>query len=235
VRPSTPFSIWSREEGIDFILATGDIAQNATVAAYRQFLDGIARLEAPLRWIPGNHDSAAVMLDVDDEASGKEVRINNWQILFLDSSVEGQVHGRLTPEELAFLDAGLAAAQQDDAVDHCLICLHHNPVEGSAVWMHDIGLHNKEEFFAVLARFDKCRCVVYGHIHQELDFEHAGVRCLCAPSTCIQFKPEVTNFTLDRCNPGYRTLKLHGNGDIETEVLRITGYESAADFRSTGY
>lgn len=224
-----------QEEEIDLILATGDIAQDSTVTAYRQFIEGMARLEAPFRWIPGNHDSASVMLEVDGKASGKEVRINNWQILFLDSSVEGQVHGRLTPAELQFLEAALEAVAQDTSVEHSLICLHHNPVKGTAAWMQDIGLHNSDEFFAVIGRFAKCRCVVYGHIHQELDFEYQGVRCLCAPSTCIQFKPDVTNFALDRRNPGYRALKLFGNGDIQTQVSRITGFESTADFRSTGY
>ncbi|MEX2470254.1 MAG: 3',5'-cyclic-AMP phosphodiesterase [Pseudohongiellaceae bacterium] len=224
-----------QEEEIDLILATGDIAQDATVTAYRQFIEGMARFDAPFRWIPGNHDSASLMIEVGGKASGKEVRINNWQILFLDSSVEGQVHGRLTPVELQFLEAGLEAAAQDASVAHCLICLHHNPVKGSAAWMQDIGLQNGDEFFTVVGRFAKCRCVVYGHIHQELDFEHRGVRCLCTPSTCIQFKPDVINFALDRRNPGYRTLELFGNGDIQTQVSRITGFASAADFRSTGY
>jgi len=77
--------------------------------------------------------------------------------------------------------------------------------------------------------------VVYGHIHQELDFMHNGIRCFCTPSTCIQFKPNVAEFALDRLNPGYRTFRLYSDGRIESEVIRVTGVEFEADYTSVGY
>ena len=49
------------EEVIDLILATGDIAQDASLDAYKNFISVMNELNAPFRWIPGNHDSAAVM------------------------------------------------------------------------------------------------------------------------------------------------------------------------------
>jgi len=77
--------------------------------------------------------------------------------------------------------------------------------------------------------------VLYGHIHQQLDFQHQGIRCLCSPSSCIQFKPNVTNFALDKLNPGYRWLKLYTDGRVETEVVRVSGEIFEADFSSPGY
>ncbi len=226
-----------REESIDLVLATGDIAQDASEAAYKIFADNIAELKAPYRWIPGNHDSAKVMSEVANgtSASEKAIRVNNWQILMLDTSVEGQVHGMLKPEELEFLTAKLQEAEIDNSVDHSLVCLHHNPVKGNAGWMKDIGLHNKNQFWETLKQSSTLRCVVYGHVHQELDYEHEGIRCLCTPSTCIQFKPNVVNFALDQVNPGYRTLCLHDDGRIDTEVHRVEGEGFEADFSSGGY
>ena len=101
--------------------------------------------------------------------------------------------------------------------------------------MKDIGLHNKERFWEILSRSEKLKCVVYGHVHQELDFEHNGIRCLCTPSTCIQFKPNVVNFALDPVNPGYRTLQLHEDGSIDTKVYRVEGEIFEVDYSSGGY
>lgn len=225
------------EDHIDLILATGDIAQDASVAAYEIFSDSVKPLAAPIRWIPGNHDSASIMLDAaaGTDNSEKLVRMNNWLIVMLDTSIEGQVHGELAPEELEFLESSLQEAEAVAEVEHVLVCLHHNPVPGSAGWMKDIGLLNGDEFFKIVTRFEKVRSILYGHIHQELDFLHDGVRCLCSPSTCIQFKPEVQDFALDVLNPGYRSLKLFEDGNIETEVHRVEGSTLEADYNSSGY
>lgn len=225
------------ESKIDLILATGDISQDASLDAYHAFIKAMKNFSAPFRWIPGNHDSAPIMKEAANgtDACEKLVQINNWQIIFLDTSVENQVHGKLSVDELSFLDESLANAQDDNSIEHCLICLHHNPVKGNAGWMKDIGLHNRIQFFNIVKKYEKVNCIVYGHVHQELDFEHEGVRCLCTPSTCIQFKPNVTNFALDKVNPGYRSIRLHEDGSIDTEVVRVTGDTFEADFSSGGY
>jgi Icc protein len=226
-----------KEQHIDYILATGDIAQDASLQAYQHFIGSMAELQAPCSWIPGNHDRVAVMEELGAKASfnDKLVTLNNWRIIFLDSSVDGQVHGKLTDAELKFLQDSLSAADSDESISHCLVCLHHNPTKGNSGWMKDIGLHNGKEFFDIAVNSSKLRAVLYGHVHQELDYQHRGVRCLCTPSTCIQFKPFVTNFSLDKLNPGYRALRLHESGQIDTEVHRIEGYTIEADFSSTGY
>lgn len=227
----------ANEDGIDLVLATGDIAQDASEKSYANFLEIIASLNSPFRWIPGNHDNATVMHRIAEgtDANEKTAQLNNWLIVLLDSSILGQVHGKLAKTELKFLTSVLRAAEKDDSIDHCLITLHHNPVPGNSAWMKDIGLENGEEFFQAIKTSKKVRCVLYGHIHQELDFEHEGVRCLCTPSTCIQFKPNVTSFSLDRVNPGYRSLQLFADGSIESIVRRVSGETFEADYNSPGY
>ena len=108
-------------------------------------------------------------------------------------------------------------------------------VPGSSGWMKDLGLENSKQFFDILGRFSVVRSVVYGHIHQELDFMHNGIRCFCTPSTCIQFKQNIEGFALDRMNPGYRTLQLYNDGRIESEVIRVTDIEFEVDYSSAGY
>jgi Icc protein len=230
-------TIEENESRIDLIVATGDISQDASRQAYEEFLKSIATFNVPYRWIVGNHDNAELMAQAakDTDACGKTVSVNNWLVLMLNSSVNNQVHGRLNHEELAFLEKNLEQAELGDDIAHCLVCIHHNPVPGSSGWMEGLGLENSKEFFNILSRFSVVRSVVYGHIHQELDFMHNGIRCFCTPSTCIQFKPSIENFALDRMNPGYRTFQLYSDGHIESEVIRVTDIEFEVDYSGAGY
>lgn len=227
----------TKESVIDVILATGDIAQDASIEAYLRFGEAMQPFEAPFYWIPGNHDRRRVMENLEPfkDAFTNLISLSNWQVILLDSSVVGEVHGHLSESELVHLEQSLRAAEQDPEIEHTLVCLHHNPVPGSATWMEGIGLHNDEAFLAIIDRFDFVRAVVYGHIHQELDFTRNNVRYFCTPSTCIQFKPEVTEFSLDDVSPAYRWLNLHSDGRIESAIERVTGYEFEVDHTSTGY
>ena len=225
------------ETSIDVVLGTGDIAQDASPEAYLRVAQAMQSLKAPFYWIPGNHDRRQVMESLSpwEHAFTNLVTLGKWQIIMLDSSVMGEVYGCLNDRELQGLEKSLQAVQQHSEVEHVLVCLHHNPVEGSAAWMAGIGLHNNEEFLAVIDRFTCVRAVLYGHLHQELDFQRKGVRYLCTPSTCIQFKPEVQDFMLDDVNPAYRWLNLLPDGRIESEVVRVTGYVFEVDHTSTRY
>jgi Icc protein len=225
------------ESDIDVVLGTGDIAQDASREAYLRFAQAMQPLNAPFYWIPGNHDHRQVMetLEPFEHAFANLVTLGKWQIVLLDSSVAGEVYGRLHERELQHLERTLQAVARHLEVEHVLVCLHHNPVDGTAGWMSGIGLHNQDEFLAIIERHACVRAVLYGHIHQELDFVRQGVRYLCTPSTCIQFKPQVQDFTLDDVNPAYRTLLLQPDGRIDTHVIRVTGHAFEVDHTSTGY
>lgn len=226
-----------QESDIDLVLVTGDIAQEASEGAYRKFLKLISGFDAPIRWIPGNHDDPDIMQRVaaGTAACEKTIKINNWLILMLDTSILGQIQGRLSDAELDFLRISLREAAGDSTIEHCLVCIHHNPVPGAAGWMQGVGLHNADDFFEILETSEEANTLLYGHIHQDLDFVHRGIRCLCSPSTCIQFKSNAANFALDKVNPGYRSLRLFEDGRIETEVIRVPGDALNADYDSPGY
>src|SRR5690606_17790583 len=48
----------------DFLIASGDLAQDGSVEAYRYFEQSIAGWECPKSWFPGNHDNRANMAQV---------------------------------------------------------------------------------------------------------------------------------------------------------------------------
>ena len=150
----------------------------------------------------------------------------------LYTSILGQAHEKLVKTEFSFLTSVLRAAERGDTIAHCLITMHHNPVPGNSAWMKDIGLENSEKFFEAIKISKKVRCMLYSHIHRELDFEHEGIR---TPSICIQFKSEVTNFSLDMVNPGYKSLQLFADGSIKSEVRRVSDETFEADYNSPAY
>ncbi|ALO45062.1 3',5'-cyclic-AMP phosphodiesterase [Pseudohongiella spirulinae] len=222
---------------LDLVVATGDIAQDASMRAYQAFVDAIARLGVPFRWVPGNHDDRQLMqsLPCSQNAFAGHSVLNGWQVVMLDTSVPGKVHGELAVSELERLQDRLSVAESDPQVRHTLVCMHHNPLPGTAGWMLDIGLHNADDFNRLLDNYGSVRAVVYGHIHQELDLINNGQRYICTPSTCIQFKAGVHDFTLDLLPPAYRLLDLHDDGQVQTTLRRLENYTVNVDQGADGY
>jgi Icc protein len=72
-----------------------------------------------------------------------------------------------------------------------------------------------------LDRYHHVKAVLWGHIHQEFNAERNGVRLMASPSTCVQFMPEAGEYRRDGRAAGYRYLKLHASGEIETYTLRL--------------
>ena len=219
----------------DLIVATGDLAQDHSVEAYQHFAEGIARLPAPCVWLPGNHDFQPAMFSTLAESSiadEKQVLVGDrWQIVLLDSQVFGVPHGELSDYQLEWLERALAAEPQR----HTLVLLHHHPLPSGCSWLDQHSLRNPHMLDAVLQRYPLAKTLLCGHIHQELDLDWHGRRVLASPSTCVQFNPHCTNFTIDAEAPGWRWLDLYDAGRLETEVQRLATRKFNPDLDSEGY
>jgi len=228
-------AIRAQQRSCDLIVATGDLAQDHTAAAYQHFAEGIASFDAPCVWLPGNHDFQPAMYSALQDAgisSAKRVFVGEqWQILLLDSQVFGVPHGELSEFQLDWLEKKLADSPQR----HTLLLLHHHPLPSGCSWLDQHSLRNAAELDNVLQRFPQVRTLLCGHIHQELDLDWNGRRLLATPSTCVQFKPHCANFTLDTIAPGWRWLELHADGTLTTEVCRLAGAQFRPDTASEGY
>ncbi|KAA0949140.1 3',5'-cyclic-AMP phosphodiesterase [Pseudomonas sp. ANT_H14] len=223
----------AQQPQIDLLLATGDLSQDGTLESYQQFRDMTRQVSAPARWIPGNHDEPHIMLQATVNSALLEpvVDVGNWRVTLLDSAVPGSVPGYLQDRQLQLLARSLSEAPSR----HHLVCLHHHPVSIGCAWMEPIGLRNPEALFAVLDRFPQVKALLWGHVHQEIDRERNGVRLLASPSTCIQFAPGSEDFKVSEEAPGYRWLRLHADGRLETGVERVEGFEFQVDYGSNGY
>ena len=219
----------------DIVVATGDLAQDHSVAAYQHFAKGIATLKKTCLWLPGNHDFQPAMVDTLADAGvnpAKHMLLGDyWQIILLDSQVFGVPHGELSDYQLEWLERTLSLYPQR----HALILLHHHPLPSGCTWLDQHSLRNAHMLGEVLQHYPLAKTLLCGHIHQDLDLQWEGRRLLATPSTCIQFKPLCTNFTIDTLSPGWRYLDLHPDGTLTTELHRLDGTEFRPDLDSDGY
>ncbi|MCR5536050.1 MAG: 3',5'-cyclic-AMP phosphodiesterase [Succinivibrio sp.] len=224
----------AKSEEFDFVLVTGDISQDYSPESYQLFAALIARLKQQVFFLPGNHDDGPLMyrmfgnLNVHTE---KSIVCGHWQLVCLNSEVYGVPHGWLQREELNYLRKMAKTNRQL----HTVACLHHLPRMVGCAWLDTQTLHNQNEFYEAVRDLDNLRLVLSGHVHQEVDEMHEQVRYLASPSTSIQFAPHSLDFALDYKAPGWRTLTLHPDGQVETEVHRLQTESFRPNFDSRGY
>ncbi len=216
--------IRQRDGDADLLLATGDLSQDGSADSYRYLAQRLDDLGKPAVWIPGNHDDPGAMaklLESKTLSTAKRVLMARWQIVLLDSTLPHQTHGLVSSDQLDYLDACLAEYPDE----HALVCLHHQPIDMDSRWIDQIGLRNAAELRARIATHANVRGVIWGHVHQAFRLRRDGIEWMSTPSTCVQFKPGAEAFCLDAIPPGYRSLRLHRDGQIESEVHRVTVFD----------
>ncbi len=222
----------------DMVLATGDISQDYSPQSYQHFSSTIAKLDLPCHYLPGNHDDPRLMsLHMQGHHLFGQQRIiaGEWQILMLDSTVRGKPGGYMAEQQMALIDAAIAAEPNK----HVLLVMHHNPILVECSWLDQHCMANGEDFLKRVSRYPQVKGALWGHVHQTIDSQYStaegGIHLMATPSTCIQFKPKSSYFALDGLQPGYRLLELASNGSIQTNVYRVPGEKFSPDNDASGY
>ena len=228
--------IQQQQYDYDLVLATGDLVQDNSDEGYLRFRQDVKALNNKMVfWIPGNHDFQPKMFEIlkEDSVSAKKHILlgDKWQILLLDSQVQGVPHGQLEAEELDWLKLKL----QEYPERYSLVVLHHHLLSTGSAWLDQHNLRNANELAEVLAPFKNVKALLYGHIHQQVDSEWLGYQVMATPSTCIQFKADSNTFALDVAQPGWREIDLHADGHIETRVKRIQQASFLPNMQVEGY
>ncbi|MFY2507778.1 3',5'-cyclic-AMP phosphodiesterase [Vibrio pectenicida] len=228
-------AIVKQNSNYEAILATGDISQDHSAASYQRFEKGVSKLNKVCFWLPGNHDYRPSM---DSVLSSSRIQYvehlllgEYWQMIVLDSQVEGVPHGRLSDEQLALLVDKLSCYSQR----HTLILLHHHPLLIGSSWLDQHALKDSERFWDIVESHSNVKAVLCGHVHQDVDTYRNRVRVMATPSTCVQFKPRSDDFAVDNHSPGWRELLLCPSGNLTTEVKRLAVGSFMPDFTSSGY
>lgn len=192
------------------------------------------KLGVPTYCLPGNHDESETLRTLATDGSCRfveQLERDDWQFVFLDSTIAGSEGSHMSDARLQQLDHLLSASE----CAHALVCLHHQPVPMHSRWLDTMAMDNPDDFFAVLDRHPQVRGIIWGHVHQELDTRRNDVHLFATPSTCIQFEPRSSSFAIDRQPPGYRWLELYPDGHIMTGVERLAETPGNLELAAEGY
>jgi Icc protein len=204
----------------DIAVVTGDLVQDDSAGAYEHFHDLLSSLDLPVYCVPGNHDVRELMRSALQEPPFhycEIVEYGDWLIAGIDSCVGDQAGGSVSAAELDRLDAAIAAT----SAANVMLCLHHPPVPMGSKWLDTVGLDNGDEVLARISSSGKVRLAVFGHVHQDYEADHQGVRIIATPSTCSQFARGSDEFAIDDKPPAYRRIELHADGTHHNELLWV--------------
>ncbi len=185
---------------VDFVLHTGDLAEDRSEAAYVVARRALARLEPPIYYIAGNHDDADSLQRVMLGGAPARPRFDyvlsvaGVTVAALDSRGPTDPAGTLTDDQLVWLRA-LCVEEGPPLV----IAIHHPPLPLDTRWL-DSGwatqsgqgasmlLDRGPEFLEAIAPArDRIRGVFFGHVHRAFQLMHRGILFSSAPSGFAQF------------------------------------------------
>lgn len=99
-----------QKASIDLLLLTGDLVHDASVAGYSRLRQQIQRFGVRACCLPGNHDKPAILraqMRHGLVTTPPLIRLGNWLIIMLDSTLPDSEGGHLSNQQLEQLDQTL--------------------------------------------------------------------------------------------------------------------------------
>lgn len=179
------------QQRLDFISITGDLTEAGDAESYTALSELLSCIHIPVLLIPGNHDSRQSM----SEVFTSEFRINgrvtldyytvidDMQVIGLDTLDAGEVGGRLTSEQLLWLEDLLL----QDEFTHSVISMHHPPFPiGQAGFDAIAALEGRDQFAKLLRQSRSEIIVLSGHVHRPYHATWNRASCHIAGAPSLQ-------------------------------------------------
>lgn len=224
------------EQQPNLLLLTGDLVNDGNVQLYNWLFKELKRTNIPFVCLAGNHDVTRelghelpfckrkfhpIQTDkrlIDTHHLVIELPQNTWQILSLNSAVSGQIHGRLTDDQLGFLKTHLSCNLPT------IIAMHHHSLPVGSAWIDKHILQNHNEFWQTLSPYRCIKAIICGHVHQVHELitptPHPATLYTC-PATSRQFLPHQDDFMLDSIPGGFRLIHIYNKEKLATWVKRV--------------
>lgn len=225
----------------DLLLLTGDLADFGTAEEYAHFRTLLAPLAMPIHLLPGNHDNREVMRAVWPDApwatrpDALHSIIEGWpvRIVCLDTVIPGAGGGRLSEDDLAWLDSTLAQAPSQPTI----VAMHHPPFRTGIGHMDAISLENAGAFAAVVSRHPQIERILCGHLHRPIQALVGGRLAMSAPSpahqVALDLAPDASSrFILEP--PGYLLHQWQPASGLITHTVMIGDYGARYPFFKDG-
>ncbi|PPD33664.1 MAG: phosphodiesterase [Methylomonas sp.] len=218
----------------DLILLTGDLAQDPCEDSYHRIQQHLHLYAVPCLCLPGNHDDFDLMLrnlQVGKVSCNKQLILDNWQLVLLNSQKPQSPVGQLADNELAFLEQALQSHQDLPT----LVALHHPCFAIGSNWLDTMQIENSAAFLSLLNKYPQVKAVTCGHVHQAYFRQINHITFFATPASCFQFTPNSTEFSIAETPPGYRVFCLHQDGSFQSEVYRLPITMHALDRQAHEY
>jgi Icc protein len=212
--------------GIDAVILTGDLTDHGTQEEYAHLGTILSDLDIPLHAIPGNHDRrepmrAAFRASPRSSMTTPETGALNWclelpdfDVIGLDTLMEGEAHGQLSGDTLEWLRTILAARSHRPV----LIALHHPPFDTGIGHMDENRLQNPDALIKIAASHAGPLQIICGHVHRYITTRIDGVPMMIAPAPAHAV-------TFDLTPDGPSTLSMEPGGVLIHE-WRMQGAEA---------
>lgn len=202
-------------------ILTGDLVNGGQRLGYDWIFKQLSSTNLPFWATAGNHDvthelnahlpffERTFLPIMADERLIKHACINlgRYNLIMLNSSIEGQTYGDLSKKQWHFLDSTLRAYQKNT-----IIALHHPFMRVRSSWIDAHKLQNSAQLMNLIKTHQHIRAIFSGHVHQSFCEKIHHAKFYTCPSTNTQFIPRQTQFAQNSDSIGYRVIKLHHNG-----------------------
>ncbi len=225
---------FSQHRSYDLVLLTGDLAQDPSEKTYQRLAGILKPYAATCLALPGNHDDAELLRTVFSQQpliSEKNLTVNGWRIICLDSQRPDSPSGLLLDQELDFLQQSLEQASSMPT----MIAVHHHCLPTGCRWLDTMIIENHTRFLSLLGQYPQVKLVLSGHVHQQMEKRYQHIQILATPASCFQFKAESDEFAIDTLPPAYRVLNLDDDGGIDSQVYWLEQQDPGLDLTLTGY
>jgi 3',5'-cyclic AMP phosphodiesterase CpdA len=175
----------------DAVLFTGDLTDFGKADEYANLARLLEPLPMPVYLMAGNHDEPDAMRAAFPrhaylrQRTGKlDYVIDDFpvRIVALDSTIPRKSPGRLTQEQLAWLDETLSGAPQKPAI----VALPPPPFWTGIGHMDIQPLTNPDNLAAVIRKHPQVERVIAGHLHRPIVARFAGTIASTSPSPSHQ-------------------------------------------------
>lgn len=181
---------------LDFVVLSGDLTDDAHPESFRHVARLFETLPCPMFLIPGNHDGPAAfqscMQDLEylaeSDILGRVVEVGPLRLLGVDTCIEAETTGALTPADLSLLKRELSAGGPTPLV----IVMHHAPfATGSDEFDAISRLEGSNNFAAILDETGARPVILCGHIHRPYSAIWHGAACFVAGSPAAPYTAEL--------------------------------------------
>ena len=192
----------------DLLLLTGDLTDSGRPEDYRQLVDLIGQIDAPVLALAGNHDDP----DEVRRNFGAEFdrTVGDWRFLMVDTFVPGEIHGEIdVPAVLRRLGPDIGWPT--------VIAMHHPPISTSGhPWFELLDGH---ELVTALGQRSDVKLVLGGHLHDVYQVTCGGVTYAGAPSTWYALEHTADRYRADDGECGALRMDLYTDGRFDLAVV----------------